>query len=56
MVQFGLVDAVCQTGSKQFCTGAEHLKVKKTVNVRELGIDLLSTAIIYTLAHVSTSL
>ena len=56
MNQFGLVDPICQTGSNQACTGAEHFKVKKPVHVRELGIDLLSTAIIYTLAHVSTSL
>ena len=41
--------------SKQFCPGAEHLKVKKRVYLREMGIHLHSTAIIYILAHVSTS-
>ena len=41
--------------SKQFWPSAEHLKVKKPVYLREIGIHLLSTAIIYILAHVSTS-
>ena len=52
MGKFGFVDAICL---KQFCPGAEHLKVKKQVYVREMGIHLLSTDIIYILAHVSTS-
>ena len=30
----------------QFCPGAEHLKVKKPVYVREIGTRLYSTAII----------
>ena len=41
--------------SKQFCPGAEHLKVKKRVYLREMGIHLHSTANIYILAQVSTS-
>ena len=46
MGKFGLVDAICQIESKQFCPGAEHLKVKKPVYVREMGIHLHSTAIV----------
>ena len=34
---------------------AENFKVKKHAYVREMGIHLHSTAIIYILAHVSTS-
>ena len=53
MGKFGLVYAIL---SKQFCPGAEYLKVKKPVHVREMGIHLHLTGIRYTLTHVFTSL
>ena len=54
MVKFGLVAG--RHLSEQFCPpGEEHLKVKKPVYVREMGIHLLSAAMLYILAHVSSS-
>ena len=41
---------------KAILSGCGALKVKKPVHVREIGIHLHSTGVIYTLAHVSTSL
>ena len=51
MVELGLVDAICQS----IFVRCGAFKSKETVYVREMGIHLLSTAIIYILAHVSTS-
>ena len=42
--------------SRQFCPGAQHLKIKKPVYVREVKIHLHSTAIMYIVLDVSTSL
>ena len=55
MGKFGLVDAISQS-IPGFCLGAKYLRVKKPFDVREMRIHLHATAIVYTLANVSTSI
>ena len=45
MGKFGLVGSICM--SKQLCPGAEPLKVKKPVYLREMRIQLHSEAVVY---------